>query len=433
MGFLSTFLLFTLTALSALLILLVLGSIYFVATNAEFPSGVERPTKLRTLHIMIVCFEGLGMIMENLGICSRIQFLRCVQSRGKQGKDPALFIKDVKFKHVPVRIYQPKTPSAGGRKGIVFFHGGGWVMGSIVTWRHICFAELCDGMCRYFARESDSVVMSVEYRLAPEHKYPVALDDCLTATTHFLEAAEEHGVDPTQVIVAGDSAGGNLAAAVCQALAGRPELPKLRAEILIYPALQGIDFNLPSYQQNRAAPPLYRNHAAFYGLQYLAGEASLLEEVLEGSHVPADQKLQYRKWLSTDNIPTEFKARGYNPPMTVSCKDEVYKALQAVTSPGFSPLLAEDAVICQLPETCILTCEYDVLRDDGLLYKKRLVDHKIPVTWYHIGNGFHGILGLTGPVCSSLELCLAQQSWNSLELFGTLPGEKEWAGGTGGA
>ncbi|XP_066493632.1 arylacetamide deacetylase-like 3 isoform X2 [Tiliqua scincoides] len=248
-------------------------------------------------------------------------------------------------------------------------------------------------MCCYFARESESVVISVDYRLAPEHKYPVALDDCLAATTHFLEAAEDHGVDPAQVIVAGDSAGGNLAAAVCQALASSPGLPKVRAQILIYPGLQGIDFNLPSYQQNRAVPPLFRERVAFYVLQYLNGDASLMEEVLEGSHVPVNQKLQYQKWLSADNIPKEFKARGYNPPVTVSCEDDVYEAVKALCLSSCSPLLAKDAVISQLPETCIVTCEYDVLRDDGLLYKKRLEDHRIPVTWYHIANGFHGILG----------------------------------------
>ncbi|NXA40540.1 ADCL4 protein, partial [Eudromia elegans] len=155
-------------------------------------------------------------------------------------------------------------------------------------------------VCRYIARESESVVVSVEYRLAPEHKYPAAYEDCLNATLHFMKNIEHYGVDPACIIVSGDSAGGNLAAAVSQTLASRSDLPKLRAQILIYPGLQALDFNLPSYQQNRAVPLLLRERAAFFALQYLNGDASHVEEVLEGSHIPADIRLKYRKWVSAD-------------------------------------------------------------------------------------------------------------------------------------
>ncbi|XP_053137260.1 arylacetamide deacetylase-like 3 [Hemicordylus capensis] len=249
-----------------------------------------------------------------------------------------------------------------------------------------------EDICRYFTKESESVVVSVEYCLAPENRFPAQLNDCLAATTHFLETAEDYGVDSGRVIVAGDSAGGQLAALVCQSLVSRPELAKVCAQILIYPGLQAVDFNLPSYQQNRAVPILFRKRAAFYTLQYMNGDASFLEEVLEGYHVPEYRKQQYRKWLCADKIPIQFKARGYKPPVPVSCVNEVYEAVKGLSVPDGSPLLVEDAVLRQLPKTCLVTCEYDVLRDDGLLYKKRLEDNKVPVTWYHIANGFHGIL-----------------------------------------
>ncbi|NXJ41669.1 ADCL4 protein, partial [Ciconia maguari] len=155
-------------------------------------------------------------------------------------------------------------------------------------------------ICRYIATESESVAVSVGYRLAPEHKYPAAYEDCLNATIHFMKNTEHYGVDPANVIVCGDCAGGNLAAAVSQTLAGRSDLPRLRAQFLIYPALQALDFNLPSYQQNHGVPLLFRERATFYMLQYLNGNASNLEEVLEGSHIPIDIKLNYRKWVSPD-------------------------------------------------------------------------------------------------------------------------------------
>ncbi|NXS27916.1 ADCL4 protein, partial [Pomatostomus ruficeps] len=155
-------------------------------------------------------------------------------------------------------------------------------------------------VCQYLAKESGSLVVSVGYRLAPEHKYPAAYEDCLSATRHFLQHLQRYGVDPARVIVCGDSAGGNLAAAVSQTLAGSSQLPKLRAQILIYPGLQALDFNLPSYQQNRGVPLLFQKRAVFYSLHYVQGDMSNLEEVLEGSHIPPDMRLKYRKWVNPD-------------------------------------------------------------------------------------------------------------------------------------
>lgn len=238
------------------------------------------------------------------------------------------------------------------------------------------------------------VSLCIRYRLAPEHKYPAAYEDCLNATIHFMRNTEHYGVDPARISVCGDSAGGNLAAAVSQTLAGRSDLPKLRAQILIYPGLQALDFNLPSYQQNRGVPLLFRERAAFFALQYLNGDASHMQEVLEGSHIPPDMRLKYRKWVSADNIPEKFKVRGVKPLRPTDFVAEVYETVKRFCEPNLCPLLAEDAVIQQLPDSFILTCEYDVLRDDGLLYKKRLEDNGVRVTWYHLEDGFHGIISL---------------------------------------
>ncbi|XP_068014575.1 arylacetamide deacetylase-like 4 [Melanerpes formicivorus] len=363
-------------------LLLVMAAINFDLSNSDIPPGVTQPVKLRILHIILIITAVVGRILENIGICSRVGFVRYMQGR-TGGADPKLLIKDLWFEKVPVRIYQPKVPAASRRRGVMFFHGGGWMFGSFETHEKLCCC---------IAKESESVVIAVGYRLAPEHKYPAAYEDCLNASIHFMKNAEHYGVDPANVIVCGDSAGGNLAAAVSQTLAGRSDLPRLRAQVLIYPGLQALDFNLPSYQQNQGVPLLHREHAAFYVLQYLNGDAANMEEVLKGSHIPIDIKLKYSKWLSPDNIPEKFKVRGYKPHVLLDCTTEVFEKVKRFCEPSLCPLLAEDSTVQQLPESFILTCEYDVLRDDGLLYKKRLEDNGVQVTWCHLEDGFHGIV-----------------------------------------
>ncbi|NXY71218.1 ADCL4 protein, partial [Glareola pratincola] len=373
-------LLLPLAALAVALATVLLG-----LPSYDIPPGVNQPAKLRLVLAVLLGTAALGRILEKTGLCSQITFGRYVRQGRKLGVDPKLFIQDRQFNKVPVRVYQPKATSDGRRRGILFFHGGGWVFGSLDTYEKVC---------RYLSRESESVVVSVQYRLAPEHKYPAAYEDCLHATIHFMNNTEHYGVDPANVIVCGDSAGGNLAAAVSQTLAGRSDLPKLRAQILIYPGLQALDFNLPSYQQNRGVPLLFRERAPFYALQYLNGDASNMEEVLEGSHIPPDMRLKYRKWVSPDNIPEKFKVRGDKPHKHTDFIAEVFETVKRFLEPNLCPLLAEDAIVHQLPESFILTCEYDVLRDDSLLYKKRLEDNGVRVTWYHLEDGFHGVISL---------------------------------------
>ncbi|NWV69516.1 ADCL4 protein, partial [Malurus elegans] len=293
--------------------------------------------------------------------------------------DSRLFIKDLNFDGVPVRIYLPREPSASKRRGVIFFHGGCGIFASIRTYERAC---------RYLARKSDSVVVSVGYHLAPEHKYPAQTLECITATVHFLKNAKTYGVDPTRIIVCGDSVGGTYTASVCQELGKRTDIPKICAQVLIYPFLQALNFNLPSHQKNAATAFLSREHTVHFILKYLRKDCSLKEPILAGSHVPESINLKYRKWINPDLIPEVFKL-GYKVPHPTLFLPQVHEEVQELFEPWISPLLAEDSVICGLPDTCIITCEHDVLRDDGLLYKKRLEDNNVRVTWHNMEKGFH--------------------------------------------
>ncbi|KAL3058169.1 hypothetical protein OYC64_010371 [Pagothenia borchgrevinki] len=376
-------------ALVAAFFLLVIGLVYSELMNSDIPRGVANRWKLHMVHGLFVGIAIVGRILHRLGVCHQISFLRwfvaCFLTR--LNPVPAgLRVKDMKFSDVPVRVYEPTTVCDGLRRGLVYFPGGGWVLGNI---------DSVDEVCRHIAKETNTTVVSVGYRLAPEHRYPAPLDDCEAATCHFLSVAEaEFSVDPSRVAVGGDSTGANLAAALCQRLARR-EIGHLLfpcAQVLIYPALQMADFNLPSYQQNHAVPILFRGRMAFYFLQYLNGDMSLCQDVLEGIHVPNELKPRYEEWLSPSNLPAEFLARGYDKHPTPEYDGQVYHAMKDGLEHEVSPLLAEDADIQKTPPTFILTCEYDVLRDDGYLYRKRLLDLEKDVTWRHVAGGFHGMI-----------------------------------------
>ncbi|XP_030363835.1 arylacetamide deacetylase-like 4 [Strigops habroptila] len=361
--------------------------VFYDLFNSELPLGIDQPLKLRFYHSVMITTMVLGKILQKLGICSDLSLLRIVLDGIPPCRDSRLLIKDLKVDEVPLRIYQPKWPPTGKRRGILYFHGGAGTFGSIRAFERIC---------RYMAKKCNSVVVSVGYRLAPEHPYPGQYFDCLNATLYFMRNLEEYHVDPALIILSGDSCGANFATVICQILLNKRDLPKVRAQVLLYPGLQGLDFQLPSYQQNASVPVLFRKLVVYFCFRYLNKEPSVLEDVIQNRHVPESMKQKYKKWVSADIIPDKFKMRDYVPQKPTSYKPEVHEAIKEILAITFSPLLAEDSIIRQLPECYILTCEFDVLRDDGLLYKKRLEDNGVQVTWYHSESGFHGILSFFG-------------------------------------
>ncbi|XP_053256519.1 arylacetamide deacetylase-like 4 [Podarcis raffonei] len=385
MGLLLGLLLGVIGVIGILFLLLFSFAIYYDLSRSKIPSGFDSPLKLRVIHWSVIIAFTAGKCLELLGVCRQVAFIRFLQRFWNPRADPSLSAKDLHFDGVPVRVYQPKAPSAGPRKGFMFFHGGAGMMGSI---------EFYQVVCSKIAKETDSVVVSVGYRLSPEHLPPAQYKDCLAATIHLIQNAASSGVDPSKIIVSGDSAGGNYATVVAQKLVERSDLPKLRTQVLIYAKFQAIDFNLPSYQQNSSMPPLFREDVAYFIMKYIGKDTSLAGQLLKGSHVPDSMRLKYGKWVSPDNLPERFKGRGYKQVPLAPYEPEVYRQLSELLEPDISCLFAEDSVIQKLPETLLVSCEYDVLRDDTLLYKKRLEDNGVKVSWFHVENGFHGVLNL---------------------------------------
>ena len=152
---------------------------------------------------------------------------------------------------VPVRLYRPATPSR--RPGVIYLHGGGWVLGSI---------ETHDDMCAEIAAGADVVVAAVDFRLAPEHPHPAQLEDNLAVLAWMRGDGRSHGIDGERIVAAGDSAGGQMSASLALYLRDRAMQP-LVGQVLIYPVL-GIDLDTASYRRNAEGPCLTRDEMRYY-------------------------------------------------------------------------------------------------------------------------------------------------------------------------
>lgn len=223
---------------------------------------------------------------------------------------------------IPVRVYIPEGEQ-GPYSTLVYYHGGGWVLGDI---------ETHDPTCRALTNETGCMVVSVDYRLAPEHEFPTPLEDCYTALEWVFDDAEPMQVDTDNVAVAGDSAGGNLAAAVAQ-LARDRDGPSLAGQVLIYPVTD-YSFDTDSYEEN--------------------AEGYLLTK--------ADMEWFWDHYLGSD-------IQGKNP---------YASPLQAVDLEG-------------LPPATVVTCGFDPLRDEGAAYAQRLDAAGVAVNHINYEDAIHGI------------------------------------------
>ena len=226
---------------------------------------------------------------------------------------------------IPIRVYVPQ--GTGPFPVFVYYHGGGWVLGSVPT--H-------DGLCCQVANAARCLVVSVEYRLAPEHKYPAAVDDAYAATAWVFANAGQIGGDSRRVAVGGDSAGGNLAAAVCLMARDRQTF-KPALQVLIYP-ITDYSLDTPSYLENAEGYLLTRASMKWFWECYLAHEED------------GDQ-------------------------------------------PYASPLRAGD--LSRLPPALVITAEHDPLRDEGEAYAARLREAGVPVTSTRYDGMIHAFIRRT--------------------------------------
>jgi acetyl esterase len=237
---------------------------------------------------------------------------------------------------IPVRIYTPAGDGPSPRGVLVYFHGGGWVIGTLDT---------VDGPCRTLANAADVVVVSVDYRLAPEHRHPAAFEDCYAVTEWVAAHAAEIGADPARLVVGGDSAGGQLAAAVTLTARDRGG-PAIAFQLLIYPVTD-FAFDTPSHTDNAEG--------------YLLQRATM-------------------QWFWAHNL-------GATDPG----KDQTAFPARADSYVG-------------LPPAFVATAEYDPLRDEGEAYAVALRDAGVTVTASRYDGMIHGFLWTLGATPSGARM-----------------------------
>ncbi|XP_002734727.1 neutral cholesterol ester hydrolase 1-like [Saccoglossus kowalevskii] len=384
---------------------LAFGVLFAYYTYCPMPDGLAEPMKLRIVFAsrQIIKLVGIGAVLS--GYTDRISFSRSV-IEFEQGllslscsDEPNITFQDEIFDGVRVRVYQPVEKSDKPIAGMVYVHGGGWVVGSVDSYHY---------QTNYIAARLGIVLVSVDYRLAPEHPFPVPLQDVVKATIWFLQNAKDYNVDPERIAVVGDSAGGNLAAATASLLTFQEKykqmnLPKLKFQGLIYPCLQSLDFLTPSYQQNKNLFILNQHLMVEFWSWYLTGHLKYVAAMKVNNHTSPQVKDNERKIMGHDQIPTELKKRDYIPPTDFNFGNiGIFTSIQNhLLNPSFAPLMR--SIVTGLPSAYIVTAEFDVLRDDGIFYVKKLEDANVPVTWKHYEHGYHGIFSVfKGPIASEV-------------------------------
>ncbi|XP_040284178.1 neutral cholesterol ester hydrolase 1 [Bufo bufo] len=365
---------------------------YYVYT--PLPSTLAEPWKLMLLDATFRLAQDLCNFAHYVGLGHHLRVLNFVSGyfdKLDPASSPQLQVTDTVFDGVEVRIFEPKKKLPGSlQRSVIYVHGGGWALGSAK-------ARSYDSLCRRIAEDVNAVVVSIEYRLVPNVHFPEQINDVYAATKYFTqpEVLAKYSVDPERIAISGDSAGGNLVAAVCQQFTEDKTLTtKLKLQALIYPVLQMLDFNTPSYQQNMNMPIVSRYVMIKFWLDYLNGSHSFAHAIMVNNHTSLDvsEAVALRQLLKWDALlPSSFK-KNYKPLIQNTGNPHIVQEVPALFDTRASPLIAQKETLQKLPKTYILTCEHDVLRDDGTLYAKRLEEAGVDVTHDHYEDGFHGCM-----------------------------------------
>jgi acetyl esterase/lipase len=376
-------------------------SVFINLIYQPLPDGFQQPWKYR-----LICFGSdllglFGRFVELIGLYHRLNVTRLayhltIGAFSMRDPNDRIQVTDEFIEHVPIRVYRPMNRLTSHEEllpTIIFFHGGGFFLGS---------ADTLEPVTYLLANQTNCLVVYIEYRLIPEYKYPAQLTDSWLATLYLIKHSLDYKIDLDRLILMGDSAGGNLATVIGNRLI-EEEIARPKMQVLIYPILQFFDFTLPSYRINLPKRVLgnigYENFKNF--IHYYT-EIEVDDSIFQNGHTSREHKEGFlAQHVNPGFLPYHFRDGLNHLPVLNDTNNKYAKLNEILLSPRVSPLLVTDEfLISYTPEyTYLLTTELDILRDDGFIYAERLRKLGIEIQHEHYDKLFHGVLGLLhGPL-----------------------------------
>ncbi|CAF3746615.1 unnamed protein product [Rotaria magnacalcarata] len=371
------------------LFVLLIGIIY-----QPLPDNFPQPWKYRFLSYWAHRIDQLGFYCEQMNLFTRINLIRNLHylSIGlfqKRHPECRLKVYDRKIANVHVRIYEPEESIDHEEKTtIIYFHGGGFLLGSIETYDQATYRMANLTRTTLFAVEIFTIeIDQFRYRLAPEHRFPSGLEDCLSVSRELFENGHNYKINSNRIIMSGDSAGGNLALVVSHLLINVGHTPYLLS--LLYPSLQFFDFTLPSYRtylKQNILGVLNENNLVSMVSLLSENEIQITSDFLLNSHLSIDDKTKLYPFID----PNKYLSIAHDFNISHEGNESLIKDLKYLLSPLMSPLLVSDEQLLKLPTILLFTTEFDILRDEGFIFASRLNSLNKTIYHHHFSNAFHG-------------------------------------------
>ena len=357
----------------------------------NFPANVDGKLIKCIFHVLTELTFRVGCIFHSLGMTffgpeHTIRALYGTASKvmgSTTHVDGSVIVEPFQPLSVPAVAFSPKEVDGKPLPTIIYFHGGAWVFGSTQT--HFPFLY-------WLSKTTKSRVINIEYEKSPEVPYDFQLASSIDAVEKILEILNRPGSSKSNVILAGDSSGGNIAASISMLLSRKYTF---KGSMLLSPALQAVNFSLPSMKSYRS---LHHGSLEYY-IALRAGihpDYNTQAVMYAGNHIPGHLLKRYNEqYLNVLDI------KGYKFPETVSKKaiyptpdskinSEMLNVItKMATDPKYWPLIAEDEDLRHLPPTFIQACSFDFIRDDALLYAHRLSKLNVPYTLSYVENATH--------------------------------------------